>query len=122
MAKKTSEKNIKGLVLILNPVQSQKILLDKHLNNTRFIYNKYVEEYLLSLKENRIPNYKDYQDLCEEFEFLKGSYSWSLQQVKFKFKKKQIKSIGQREKKDSPLERPIFGLKSLIKIIFILIM
>lgn len=87
MAKKTSEKNIKGLVLILNPVQSQKILLDKHLNNTRFIYNKYVEEYLLSLKENRIPNYKDYQDLCEEFEFLKGSYSWSLQQVKFKFKK-----------------------------------
>lgn len=87
MANKTSEKNIKGLVLILNPDHSQKILLDKHLNNTRFIYNKYVEEYLSCLKENRIPYYKDYQDLCEENEFLKGSYSWSLQQVKFQFTK-----------------------------------
>lgn len=55
MIKKISEKNIKGLVLILNPDHSQKILLDKHLNNTRFIYNKYVEEYLSCLKENRIP-------------------------------------------------------------------
>lgn len=85
MTKKTSEKNIKGLVLELNPDYSQKILLDKHLNNTRFIYNKYVEEYFSSLKENRIPDYKDYQDLCEENEFLKGSYSWTLQQVKFQF-------------------------------------
>lgn len=87
MTKKTSKTNIKGLVLVLNPDYSQKILLDKHLNDTRFIYNKYVEEYLLCLKENRIPNYKDYQDLYVEHEFLKGSYSWTLQQVKFQFLK-----------------------------------
>ena len=62
MTNKTSEKNIKGLVLALNPDHSQRILLDKHLNDTRFIYNRYVEEYLSCLKENRIPNYKNYQD------------------------------------------------------------
>ena len=87
MTNKTSEKNIKGLVLALNPDHSQRILLDKHLNDTRFIYNRYVEEYLSCLKENRIPNYKNYQDLCVEHEFLKGSYSWTLQQVKFQFLK-----------------------------------
>lgn len=98
MIKKISEKNIKGLVLILNPDHSQKILLDKHLNNTRFIYNKYVEEYLSCLKENRIPDYKDYQDLCEENEFLKGSYSWTLQQVKFQFIKTNKINRTKREK------------------------
>ena len=41
--KKQSEKNIKGLVLTLRPDHAQKLLLDKHLNDTRFIYNKYVE-------------------------------------------------------------------------------
>ena len=48
--KKQSEKNIKGLVLTLRPDNAQKLLLDKHLNDTRFIYNQYVEEYLKAIK------------------------------------------------------------------------
>ena len=52
--------------------------LDKHLNDTRFIYNQYVEEYLKAIKENRLPNYKDYQVLRAEHEFLKGSNAWTL--------------------------------------------
>lgn len=85
MNKTTSEKEIKGLVFTLRPDYAQKLLLDKHLNDTRFIYNKYVEEYLNSIKENRLPNYKDYKDLRAEHVFLEGSYSWTLQQVKFQF-------------------------------------
>ena len=83
---KQSEKNIRGLVLTLRPDNAQKLLLDKHLNDTRFIYNKYVEEYLKAIKENRLPDYKDYKDLRAEHEFLKGSYAWSLQHVLYKFK------------------------------------
>ena len=86
MKKKISEKNIKGLVLTLRPDNAQKLLLDKHLNDTRFIYNQYVEEYLKAIKENRLPDYKDYKDLRAEHEFLKGSYSWSLQHVLYRFK------------------------------------
>ena len=86
MKKKISEKNIKGLVLTLKPDNAQKLLLDKHLNDTRFIYNQYVEEYLKAIKENRFPEYKDYKELRTEHEFLKGSYSWTLQQVLYKFK------------------------------------
>lgn len=85
MKKKISEKNIKGLVLTLRPDNAQKLLLDKHLNDTRFIYNKYVEEYLKALKEDRMPNYKDYKELCTEYKFLKGSSSDTLQQVLYKF-------------------------------------
>ena len=83
--KKQSSKTIRGLVLELRPNDNQKVLLSKHLNGTRFIYNQYVEEYLKAIKENRLPNYKDYQDLRAEHEFLKGSYSWTLQQVLCKF-------------------------------------
>ena len=79
-------KIIRGLVLELKPDSAQKLLLDKHLNDCRFIYNKYVEEYLKALKENRAPNYKNYKELRTEYEFLKGSYSWSIQQVLYKFK------------------------------------
>ena len=86
MKKKISEKNIRGLVLTLKPNNAQKLLLDKHLNGTRFIYNQYVEEYLKAIKEERIPNYKDYQDLRAEHEFLKGSCAWTLQRVLYKFK------------------------------------
>ena len=50
-------------MLTLKPNNTQKLLLDKHLNDTRFIYNQYVEEYLKAIKENRLPNYKDYQVL-----------------------------------------------------------
>ena len=39
LKKKISEKNIRGLVLTLRPDNAQKLLLDKHLNDTRFIYN-----------------------------------------------------------------------------------
>ena len=84
--KKQSNKTIRGLVLELRPNDNQKVLLSKHLNDTRFIYNKYVEEYLKALKEERIPNYKDYKELCTEYEFLKDLYSWTLQQVLYKFK------------------------------------
>ena len=86
LKKKISEKTIRGLVLTLKPDNAQKLLLDKHLNDTRFIYNQYVEEYLKAIKENRLPNYKDYQDLRAEHEFLKDSYAWTLQQVLYVFK------------------------------------
>ena len=84
--KKQSNKTIRGLVLELRPNDNQKVLLSKHLDDCRFIYNQYVEEYLKALKEERIPNYKDYKELCTEYEFLKDSYSWSLQHVLYKFK------------------------------------
>ena len=83
---KQSDKTIRGLVLTLRPDNAQKLLLDKHLNDTRFIYNQYVEEYLKAIKENRLPNYKDYKDLRAEHEFLKGSSSWTLGCVLHKFK------------------------------------
>ena len=98
MKKKISEKNIKGLVLTLRPDNAQKLLLDKHLNDTRFIYNQYVEEYLKAIKENRLPEYKDYKDLRAENEFLKDSYSWSLQHVLYKFK--QTNKINRSKRSD----------------------
>lgn len=49
--KKQSNKIIRGLVIELKPDNTQKLILDKHLNNTRFIYNEYVEEYLKLLKK-----------------------------------------------------------------------
>ena len=73
MKRNNSEKNNRGLVLTLTPTPTQKLLLDKHLNDTRFIYNQYVKEYLKALKEERIPNYKNYKELCTRYEFLKGS-------------------------------------------------
>ena len=85
MKKNNSEKNNRGLVLTLIPTHAQKLLLDKHLNNTRFIYNKYVEEYLKAIKEDRIPNYKEYTELRTEYKFLEDSYSWALQMVLYKF-------------------------------------
>ena len=84
--KKQSNKTIRGLVLELRPDDNQKVLLSKHLDGCRFIYNQYVEEYLKALKEDRIPNYKDYKELRAEHEFLKDLYSWTLQQVLYKFK------------------------------------
>ena len=98
MKKKVSDKHIKGLVLELRPDDNQKLLLDKHLNNTRFIYNKYVEEYLNCIKENKVPNYKDYQELRTEYEFLEGLYSWTLQQVKFQFLKTNSINRSKRTK------------------------
>src|SRR5574344_1592386 len=79
-------KTIRSLVLKLNPDDAQKLLLNKHLNNTRFIYNQYVEEYLKAIKEERIPEYKDYKELRAGHEFLKDSYAWTLQQVLYRFK------------------------------------
>jgi hypothetical protein len=104
LKKKISEKNIKGLVLTLKPDNAQKLLLDKHLNDTRFIYNQYVEEYLKAIKEDRLPDYKNYQDLRAEHEFLKGSYSWTLHCVLYKFKQtnkinRSKRSKGQKVKK-----------------------
>ena len=96
--KKQSNKTIRGLVLTLKPNNAQKLILDKHLNDTRFIYNQYVEEYLKAIKENRLPNYKDYQDLRAEHEFLKDSYAWALQQVKFQFLKTNSINRSKRSK------------------------
>ena len=93
---KQSDKNIRGLVLTLKPDNAQKLLLDKHLNDTRFIYNQYVEEYLKAIKENRVPDYKDYQVLRAEHEFLKGSNAWTLQQVLYKFK--QVNKINRSKR------------------------
>ena len=45
--KNQSNKTIRGLVLKLRPNDNQKVLLSKHLDGCRFIYNQYVEEYLL---------------------------------------------------------------------------
>ena len=98
MKKKISEKNIKGLVLTLKPDNAQKLLLDKHLNDTRFIYNQYVEEYLKAIKENRLPNYKDYQELRTQHEFLKDSYAWTLQHVLYKFKQTNKINRSKRSK------------------------
>ena len=95
---KQFEKNIKGLVLTLRPDNAQKLLLDKHLNDTRFIYNQYVEEYLNCIKENRLPDYKDYKDLCAEHEFLKGSCSWTLQHVLYRFKQTNKINRSKRSK------------------------
>ena len=97
--KKQSNKTIRGLVLELRPDDNQKVLLSKHLNGTRFIYNQYVEEYLNCIKENRVPNYKDYQELRTEYEFLEGLYSWTLQQVLYKFK--QTNSINRSKRPKS---------------------
>ena len=95
---KQSEKNIKGLVLTLRPDNAQKLLLDKHLNDTRFIYNQYVEEYLKAIKENRFPEYKDYKELRAEHEFLKDSYAWTLQQVLYRFKQTNKINRSKRSK------------------------
>ena len=94
--KKQSNKTFRGLVLELRPDDNQKVLLSKHLNDTRFIYNQYVEEYLKAIKENRLPEYKDYKDLRAEHEFLKDSYSWTLQQVLYKFK--QVNKINRSKR------------------------
>ena len=94
--KKQSNKTIRGLVLELRPDDNQKVLLFNHLDGCRFIYNQYVEEYLKALIEERIPNYKDYKELCTEYEFLKGSYSWTLQQVLYKFK--QVNKINRSKR------------------------
>ena len=83
--KKQSNKSIRGLVLELRPDDNQKVLLSKHLDGCRFIYNQYVEEYLNCIKENRLPNYNDYKSIRAEHEFLKDLYSWTLQQVQYKF-------------------------------------
>ena len=98
LKKKISEKNIRGLVLTLKPNNAQKLLLDKHLNGTRFIYNQYVEEYLKAIKEDRLPDYKDYKDLRAEHEFLKDSYSWSLQHVLYRFKQSNKINRSKRSK------------------------
>ena len=71
MKKKISEKIIKGLVLTLKPDNAQKLLLDKHLNDTRFIYNQYVEEYLKALKEERIPIIRIIRNYVLGMNFLK---------------------------------------------------
>ena len=53
-------KIIRGLVLELKPDNAQKLLLDKHLNDCRFIYNKYVEEYLIVFKE--------FVEICKKYD------------------------------------------------------
>lgn len=98
MKKKQSNKTIRGLVLELRPDDNQKVLLSKHLNDTRFIYNQYVEQYLNCVKENRLPNYKDYKELRTEYKFLEGLYSWTLQQVKFQFLKTNKTNRTKRSK------------------------
>ena len=106
-------------MLTLRPDNAQKLLLDKHLNETRFIYNQYVEEYLKAIKENRFPEYKDYKELRAEHEFLKSSYAWSLQHVLYRFK--QTNKINRSKRsKGQKVGLVKFRSKSHIQIIFIL--
>ena len=116
--KKQSNKTIRGLVLELRPNDNQKVLLSKHLDGCRFIYNQYVEEYLKAIKENRLPNYKDCQDLRAEHEFLKDSYSWTLQHVLYVFK--QTNKINRTKRsKGQKVGLVRFKSKNLTQIIFI---
>ena len=116
--KKQSNKTIRGLVLELRPNDNQKVLLSKHLDGCRFIYNQYVEEYLKAIKENRLPNYKDCQDLRAEHEFLKDSYSWTLQHVLCVFK--QTNKINRTKRsKGQKVGLVRFKSKNLAQIIFI---
>lgn len=73
--------------IVLCPEDDQKIKLSKSLNNSRFIYNQLVEEYLNCIKEDRMPNYPSFPELREKHEFLKDMESWAGSSIVFNFVK-----------------------------------
>ena len=83
----TSEKVFLRQNIVLCPEDDQKIKLSKSLNNSRFIYNQLVEEYLNCIKENRMPNYPSFPELRENHKFLEDMESWAGNSIVFNFVK-----------------------------------
>ena len=83
----TSEKVFLRQNVVLCPEDDQKIKLSKSLNNSRFIYNQLVEEYLNCIKEDRIPKYPSFPELRENHKFLEDMESWAGNSIVFNFVK-----------------------------------
>ena len=83
----TSEKVFLRQNIVLCPEDDQKIKLSKSLNNSRFIYNQLVEEYLNCIKENRMPKYPSFPELRENHKFLEDMESWAGHSIVFNFVK-----------------------------------
>ena len=83
----TSEKVFLRQNIVLCPEDDQKIKLSKSLNNSRFIYNQLVEEYLNCIKENRMPKYPSFPELRENHKFLEDMESWAGNSILFNFVK-----------------------------------
>ena len=83
----TSEKVFLRQNIVLCPEDDQKIKLSKSLNNSRFIYNQLVEEYLKCIKEDRMPKYPSFPELRENHKFLEDMESWAGNSIVFNFVK-----------------------------------
>lgn len=83
----TSEKVFLRQNIVLCPEDDQKIKLSKSLNNSRFIYNQLVEEYLNCIKEDRMPKYPSFPELRENHKFLEDMESWAGNSIVFNFVK-----------------------------------
>ena len=97
----TSEKVFLRQNIILCPEDDQKIKLSKSLNNSRFIYNQLVEEYLNCIKENRMPKYPSFPELRENHKFLEDMESWAGNSIVFNFVKTNKINIKKRSKGQS---------------------
>lgn len=83
----TSEKVFLRQNIVLCPEDNQKIKLSKTLNNSRFIYNQLVEEYLNCIKEDRMPKYPSFPELRAKHKFLEDMESWAGNSIVFNFVK-----------------------------------
>lgn len=83
----TSEKVFLRQNIVLCPEDNQKIKLSKTLNNSRFIYNQLVEEYLNCIKEERMPKYPSFPELRAKHKFLEDMESWAGNSIVFNFVK-----------------------------------
>lgn len=97
----TSEKVFLRQNIILCPEDDQKIKLSKSLNNSRFIYNQLVEEYLNCIKENRMPKYPSFPELRENHKFLEDMESWAGNSIVFNFVKNNKINRKKRSKGQS---------------------
>lgn len=97
----TSEKVFLRQNIVLCPEDDQKIKLSKSLNNSRFIYNQLVEEYLNCIKENRIPKYPSFPELRENHKFLEDMESWAGNSIVFNFVKTNKTNRKKRSKGQS---------------------
>ena len=100
-----SEKVFLRQNIVLCPEDNQKVKLSKTLNNSRFVYNQLVEEYLNCIKEDRMPKYPSFPKLRENHKFLEDMESWAGNSIVFNFtktnkinRKKRLKgqSVGLR--------------------------
>lgn len=97
----TSEKVFLRQNLVLCPGDDQKIKLSKSLNNSRFIYNQLVEEYLNCIKEDRMPKYPSFPELREKHKFLDDMESWAGNSIVFNFVKTNKTNRKKRSKGQS---------------------